>query len=250
MGCTFKVRDGCEGRIVLSKPMSDIQAEFDRIALAERHEATGKGWNHNDHYHDFLLSHLPARIGSALDIGCGTGTFARLLAARANHVLAVDLSAEMLRLARERSAHFPQIEYRQADVLTWAWPVNAFDCLASIATLHHLPLEHALPKMKAALKPGGTLLILDLRQIEGADDLFRTALAISLNAAYRLTSKRQMPDSPEKQAAWDAHGKDDVYPRVSDVKRLCAHVLPGAQVRKHLFWRYSLVWTKKRPELS
>jgi SAM-dependent methyltransferase len=236
------------GKYILSKSMTDIQAEFDRIALASKLQVNGEGWNHNNHYHDFLLKQLPARIDSALDIGCGTGTLARLLAARADHVLGVDLSPEMLHTARERSAKFSQIEYRQADVMEWEWTVNAFDCIASIATLHHLPLEMLLPQIKAALRPGGTLLILDLYQIEGVGDLFRNALAIPLNIAYRLLTKGWRQDSPAMQAAWEAHGKDDVYSRVSDVKHLCASILPGAQIRKHLFWRYSLIWRKSVTE--
>ncbi len=227
--------------------MSEIQAEFDRIALASQHEPVGKKWNHNDHYHPFLLNHLPARIESALDIGCGMGTFARELATSADQVLAVDLSAEMLRAARARSADFPQIEYQQVDVLTWAWPENAFDCIASIATLHHLPLETVLPKIKAALKPGGMLLILDLYQNEGLLDLGRSLLALPLDVLHRWLKNGRLYNPPEVRAAWGAHGQDDVYPHVSEVRERCARILPGAQVRKHLFWRYSLVWTKKRP---
>jgi 2-polyprenyl-3-methyl-5-hydroxy-6-metoxy-1,4-benzoquinol methylase len=224
--------------------MADIQAEFDRIALASKDQRVNQGWNHNDHYHDFLLNQLPVRIGSALDIGCGTGTLARQLAARADHVLALDLSPEMLRQAQEHSMGYAHIDYQQADVLAWEWPVNAFDCIASIATLHHLPLETVLPKIKAALRPGGTLLILDLYQIEGITDLFRNALAIPLNIVYRLAIKGRRQDSPAMQAAWEKHLKDDAFPRVSEVKRICASILPGSQVRKHLFWRYSLVWKK------
>ena len=39
-------------------------------------------------------------------------------------------------------------------------PAEDFDCIASIATLHHLPLREIMLKMKAALKPEGVLLIL------------------------------------------------------------------------------------------
>ncbi len=95
------------------KTTAQIQADFDKIARVDRSDE----WNHNNHYHEFLLRQLPAHCDSALEVGCGTGAFARLLAARADRVLALDLSPEMLRLARERSAAFPQIEYVQADVM-------------------------------------------------------------------------------------------------------------------------------------
>jgi 2-polyprenyl-3-methyl-5-hydroxy-6-metoxy-1,4-benzoquinol methylase len=222
--------------------MSEVQAEFDRIALASKDQGEHEGWNHNNHYHDFMLKQFPARIGSALDIGCGKGTLARRLAAQANYVLGVDLSPEMLRTAQEQSTAFPQIEYRQADVMEWSWPVNTFDCITSVATLHHVPLETLLPKIKAALKAGGTFVNLDLYQVENAVDLLRNGIAIPLNLIYSAAKKQTQ--LPEMQAAWEAHGKDDVYPRVSEVQNICANILPGAQIRKHVFWRYSLVWKK------
>ncbi|ALC23607.1 predicted protein [Streptomyces pristinaespiralis ATCC 25486] len=37
-------------------------------------------FDHNDHYHRLLLHHAPRGGGAALDVGCGTGRFARRLA--------------------------------------------------------------------------------------------------------------------------------------------------------------------------
>lgn len=53
---------------------SDVRDDFDRIAVLE-----GIGWDSNIHYHTFLRKHLPSHMARALDIGCGTGTFARRL---------------------------------------------------------------------------------------------------------------------------------------------------------------------------
>ena len=96
---------------LLFPAMSTIQEDFDRIALVSEDGAT-----HNDHYHNFLLRHLPANCHEVLEIGCGTGTFARSLAERSDHVLAFDLSREMIRLARERSAQFTNLEFELADI--------------------------------------------------------------------------------------------------------------------------------------
>ena len=74
-----------------------IQADFDRLALL----ADDNGFDHNVYYHDFLLRHLPARCASALEVGCGTGRFARALAGRADSVLAVDPSATICSDSRE-----------------------------------------------------------------------------------------------------------------------------------------------------
>lgn len=220
--------------------MSSIQADFDRIALVSTDGAT-----HNDHYHNFLLRQLPSNCQNALEIGCGTGTFARRLAERSEQVLAVDLSPEMIRLAHERSAQFPNIDFQRADVCEYSLPANSFDCVASIATLHHLPNEAVLLKMKAALKPGGVLLVLDLFEPESATDSVLNLLAVPVSVALRLKHHRRLLPPREERAAWTAHERRDSYLTLSEVHKLCDRILPGAQIRKHLLWRYSLVWLKK-----
>src|SRR5688572_17397969 len=138
--------------------MSTIQQDFDRIALASA--SSPEGALHNEHYLNFLLRHLPSNCRNVLEIGCGTGAFARGLAQSSDHVLALDVSAEMIRIARERSAQFPNIDFQIADVCDMPFPVASFDCIATIATLHHLPYAEMLLKMRDALKPGGVLLVL------------------------------------------------------------------------------------------
>jgi ubiquinone/menaquinone biosynthesis C-methylase UbiE len=138
--------------------MSTIQADFDRIAVL----STAEHWDHNSHYHPFLLKHLPPRLQNALDIGCGTGTFSRQLARRSEEVIGLDLSPEMIRVAESHSGEHNNIQYQVADVMNYPLPDNHFDSVASIATLHHLPFREILLKIKAALKPNGTLLVLDL----------------------------------------------------------------------------------------
>src|SRR5260221_11655761 len=115
--------------------MSTVQADFDRIA-----ELSLPTWDHNNHYHDFLLKQLPARLANALDIGCGMGEFARMVAPRSDHVVAVDLSPQMIRRAKAESAAFSNIAYQVGDIMQMDLPAAHFACIASIATLHHLPL--------------------------------------------------------------------------------------------------------------
>jgi SAM-dependent methyltransferase len=239
--------------------MSTLQQDFDRIALVSEDGAL-----HNDHYHNFLLQHLPANCHSVLEIGCGTGGFARRLAERSSagsagilpatcaRVLALDLSPEMIRIAREQSAQFPNIEFQLADVSDWPLAPESFDCIASIATLHHLPFAEILMKMKAALKRNGVLLILDLFEparisdslVAGLSDSILNLLALSVSATLRLIHHGRLIPPREVRDAWAAHEQHDLYPTMSEVRALCAQLLPGAKIRKHLLWRYSIVWEK------
>ena len=219
---------------------STFQTDFDRIALV-----SPEGELHNEHYHGFLLNQLRSRCEEVLEIGCGSGSFARALAARSGHVLALDLSPEMIRMARERSAPFQNIDFQVGDILDWDLPQDHFHCIASIATLHHLSLREMLLKMKAALKPGGTLLILDLFEPGGAWDFVLNPFALSVSTALRLSKQRRLFQTREARAAWAAHEVHDLYLRMKEVHALCDEkTLPNAQVRKHLLWRYSIVWTK------
>lgn len=226
--------------------MSTIQKDFDRIALVSVDGAT-----QNDHYHNFLLRHLPSNCRDALEIGCGAGALARRLAQRSQNVLALDLSPEMIRIARERSIQFPNVEFELADVRDRVLPVESFDCIATIATLHHLPFREILLKMKAALKPGGVLLVLDLfepqRNIfkpEGLLDTSLNVVAMGVSGCLRLIHHGRLLPRREVRDVWAEHERHDIYPTMSEVRELCAEILPGAKVRKHLLWRYSIVWQK------
>ena len=220
--------------------MPTIQEDFDRIALVSTDGAT-----HNDHYHNFLLRQLPAHCDNSLDIGCGTGSFSRRLAERSQHVLAIDLSPEMIRIARERSAKFSNIDFQVADVLNLPFDIESFDCIATIATLHHLPLAEMLFKLKTALKPGGVLLILDLFEPEGATDAVLNLLALPVSVGLRLIHQGRFLPQRAERAAWNAHESHDLYPTMGEVHAHCDRIIPGAKIRKHFLWRYSIVWEKK-----
>jgi len=227
--------------------MSTIQKDFDRIALV-----SPDGSTQNNHYHNFLLRQLRIDCQDALEVGCGKGEFSRRLAERSKRVLALDLSPEMIRIAREQSTRCPNIEFQIADVMSYDLPPEGFDCIASLATLHHLPLREILLNMKAALKPGGVLLILDLFEPERNlvkpagffDSVIVNALAIPLSVSLRLVHHGRLLPSRAARDAWAAHERHDIYPTMDEARVLCAEILPGAEIKKHLLWRYSVVWRK------
>jgi SAM-dependent methyltransferase len=220
-------------------PTLRVQADFDRLATLYE----GK-WDNNRHYHPFLLRSLPANRQRALEIGCGTGDFARSLARHFERVVAIDLSAEMVRRACELSRAVENVEFRQVDVGAWDPPPTAFDCIVSIATLHHLPLEETLKKLDAALRPGGVLLVLDLYQPRTLADRIWSAVAFPWNRLLRTWHLRRLREPAHVRQAWAEHARHDVYPTLAELRALAERLLPGATVRRHLFWRYSLVWRK------
>lgn len=225
----------------MAESTSIIRSEFDRIALLAGYD---EGWTQNNHYHNFLLQHFPHGCRQALEIGCGTGAFSRLMAARSERVLALDLSPEMIRIARERSAKFSNIDYCVADVVERQFPAEEFDCIATIATLHHMPLALMLSKMERALKPNGVILILDLFEPKGFYENLMNVTAMPFGFGIRVFKRRQLRPPAAVRAVWAEHARHDSFPTMSEVRELCAKILPGASVRKHLLWRYSVVWKK------
>jgi SAM-dependent methyltransferase len=129
-------------------------------------------------------------------------------------------------------------------VLTRELPAERFDCVASIAALHHLPIREVLPKIKRSLKAGGVLLVLDLFQDEGLADAVRGALAVPLSVGLRLFRRGRLLPPREVRRAWDEHARHDRYLTLAQVREVCAEMLPGALVTRHLLWRYSVVWRK------
>lgn len=218
--------------------ITTIQTDFDRLALL-----SGESWDHNNHYHRFLLRQIPPHCRNALEIGCGTGAFARFLARKAEYVLALDLSPQMIFLARERSKQHVNIDYQVADVLSMEFAPEQFDCIVSIATLHHLPMEDILTRLKASLAPNGTLIVLDLYQAS-LSDLPILLIAIPVNLLLKFLKTGRIKEPQAVREAWAAHGKHDSYLTLVQLRDICRAVLPGARVRKHLLWRYSLVWKK------
>ena len=94
---------------------------------------------------------------TVLDVGCGTGrvTQALLELVPAGRVLAIDQSAEMVALARERLGSRAEV-WRQ-DVLDLGLE-RALDAIVSTATLHWVPDHDRLwPRLASALRPGGAL---------------------------------------------------------------------------------------------
>ncbi|MDT7543217.1 MAG: hypothetical protein QOE33_3121 [Acidobacteriota bacterium] len=219
--------------------LESIQSDFDRIALL-----SDESWNHNAHYHDYLLGRIPQRCRQVLEIGCGTGEFSRSLAGRAEMVLALDLSAQMIRLAGARSKLYPNIEFVRGDVMSCQFPDDHFDCIATLTMLHHLPFVPILEKISKALRPGGVFVCLDLYQRSNLADLLFDSIAYPANLFFRLIKTGKPRPPRQVREAYDEHGKTDTYLTLSQVEETCARVLPGAIVSRHLFWRYSIVWKK------
>ncbi len=204
-------------------------------------------WDHNAYYHRLLLGHLPQRCQRVLDVGCGVGGFAVQLADRSDHVDAVDRSAVMIAEAKRRTP--VNVSCIEADVLTDPLPATDYDAIVSITALHHMPLDSALPRLANALRPGGVLAAIALPR---TDLRHEWPHELAAAAGHRALGLRFLAARFLGKGAGFAKTLDhDAMPMVLDpplttreVAAQAATLLPGARVRRLIFWRYLLVWHK------
>ena len=92
---------------------------------------------------------------------------------------------------------------------------------------------------------GGVFVCLDLYRRSDLTDLLCDGVAYP--AILLLTLMKTGKPRPPRavREAYAAHGSTDAYLTLPQVGRLCADILPGALVRRHLFWRYSIFWKKE-----
>jgi ubiquinone/menaquinone biosynthesis C-methylase UbiE len=100
----------------------------------------------------------------ALDLGCGNGRHAELLAGHAERVVGVDLSRGLLETARERAGDRGfDVALVQADAARLPLDDDSVDLAVYVATLHHLPTRAArvasLDELARVLAPAGDGLV-------------------------------------------------------------------------------------------
>lgn len=187
-------------------------------------------WNHNTHYHPWILEQVPEHARTALDIGCGDGLLARKLATRCDAVLGVDLDGQVIADAPAApNVHLEKVDFRDLD--------DTFDLVTTVATLHHVPLGEGMAALRDLVAPGGTLVVVGLWKMRPVDYLTYVP-ALPLIWAKDRRHRRYL-------------GGPDVSLRaphdtITEIRAAAAEYLPGAQVRRGLMWRYTLLWHRPR----
>ncbi|HKB31727.1 MAG TPA: hypothetical protein VKD26_12945 [Streptosporangiaceae bacterium] len=106
--------------------------------------------------------------------------------------------------------------------------------------------EAALRRMTDLLRPGGVLAVVGLARGISPADFGRIVPAVIGTRVHGAAAPRRRgaagrPDAPYQPPV--------IWPpplTYRDMRRLAARILAGARYRRHLYWRYSLVWTKPR----
>jgi SAM-dependent methyltransferase len=178
------------------------RARFERFARTYADDARISGWSEAGLRQRVQLFQrvldglrLPS-TGSALDVGCGGGTYVRLLAGLGYRAVGVDYSAPSLRRALEAD---PGRKGRYAAGEAYGLPFRdaVFDLVVCIGVLQALAgPERGLDEMRRVLRPGGILVV------EALNDRALPARVRQLGAAARGVPARVRSYDPADVCRW------------------------------------------------
>jgi len=154
-------RDGEALRRVLGQRQEKSKRYFDAVAgrLGKKY-CPGRSW---EAVGRLLLTLAPRQVYA--DLGAGEGLISQLLAVRAKKVIAVDHSPRMVEVGRDlaKRSGLKNLEYRQGDMEQPPIRPGSVDVAILSQALHHaVHPPRALEAAWKILRPGGTLLVLDL----------------------------------------------------------------------------------------
>jgi SAM-dependent methyltransferase len=206
-------------------------------------------WNHNAHFHGWILRNLPARRQVAVDVGCGAGLLTGKLAQRFARVTGVDADEGMAAAAAARLAGNPRVSIVRSrfDAFAAAADEGEADLITMVASLHHLDLDDTLEQIPRLLAPGGRLLVVGLAKPDSLADLLFDLMSATANPVMGLV-KHPRPVRPGDgaaagQAVMPVRDPVETFAEIAAAARAR---LPGAVLRRRLFFRYTLRWDKPR----
>jgi SAM-dependent methyltransferase len=202
-------------------------------------------WNHNEHFHSWILRNLPANRQAAVDIGCGTGVLAGKLAHHFARVTGIDGDEGMAAAASARLAGAPRVRIMRCRFDEFAATAGAgeADLITMVAVLHHLDLGDTLARIPRLLAPGGRLLVVGLAKVDSLADAMVDLMSSAANPVMGLIKHPR----PAGRADGSAAGQPVMPVRepsatVAEIAAAASACLPGTTIRRRLFFRYTLRW--------
>jgi len=135
-----------------------------------------------------LSSHLKPGM-TVLELGCGTGSFTRELARSGADIVAIDVSPELLEIAK-LNCSVPNVRFQIQNAYSLSYSEAVFDSVVGSSVLHHLEIEEALRGVYRVLKPEGTICFTE-------PNMLNPQIAIQKNIPW---IKQKLGDSPDETA--------------------------------------------------
>ncbi len=120
-----------------------------------------------------LSGHLKPGM-TVLELGCGAGYFTQELARSGADIVAIDVSPELLEIARTNCSA-PNVQYEIENAYALSYDDAVFDSVVGSSVLHHLEIEKALRDIYRVLKPAGTIYFTEPNMLKLGDSPDETA---------------------------------------------------------------------------
>lgn len=149
--------------LILRRRREESERYFSNLAgRAAKNYCPGRSWHSLAAVFSEMLTNL-----DIADLGAGEGLVSHLLARRARSVIAVDISEKMVKVARDhaRQLRLKNLEFRVGDIEAPPIAPESVDVALLSQALHHAAHpSRAIESAARILRPGGRLVILDLKQ--------------------------------------------------------------------------------------
>jgi ABC-2 type transport system ATP-binding protein len=145
-----------KGGVPMKERKEEYWSKFARTFEADQEYIIGKG------NVQVLIRklHEERDLKEVIEFGCGTGRFTKEIARNAKHILATDLSDEMLELAKVQLNAFPNVTVQKADCWRTSFRSARFDTVFMVNVIHVIENpSDALRESYRILRNGGKLLI-------------------------------------------------------------------------------------------
>ncbi|MFF5289111.1 class I SAM-dependent methyltransferase [Paractinoplanes globisporus] len=187
-------------------------------------------------YESLVLDAIPAGCRRAADIGCGNGELTRDLRRRGiPEVVGLDRDEPCVQRCRLHP-DAGDIRYVVGDLRSTDLAPQGFDLVSAVASLHHLDAREGLLRLRSLVAPGGVLVVVGLARPDLPRDL---PIEVAAQIAGRFRRRTADPaGDPLAPIVWPPPE------RYSTMRHLARELLPGVRWRRHLSWRYSLVWAR------
>jgi 2-polyprenyl-3-methyl-5-hydroxy-6-metoxy-1,4-benzoquinol methylase len=173
--------------------------------------------------------------GDVLDVGCGEGLLVERLARVSRGILGIDPDSAAISQAELRTSKLPNGTVTAGDFTTMEIPPESYDLVTFVAVIHHMDLQSALRKSSQLLRPGGQLLVVGVAANKSAVDFIRSALLLPIirfmGVVHHETRNIQVTAIAPKEG-------------FAEVRKIAHRELPGSQLRRALYYRYVLRWSK------
>jgi 2-polyprenyl-3-methyl-5-hydroxy-6-metoxy-1,4-benzoquinol methylase len=170
-----------------------------------------------------------------LDVGCGDGLLAQRLAPVSRSVTGIDPNPAAIGRATDRLASVRHVTVSHGDFQDYQPGAHRFDLITFVASLHHMDLRASLVKARDLLTPTDEIAVVGISANTTVRDWFWSAMCVpAARIGSWLHSETRNVGVVVK----------DPQEGLDDIRRTVDEVLPEALVRRALYYRYLLRWSR------